>query len=54
MPFVIELTYSMLMQVLIHMGSRLGVFEPGALPCALIVAMAAITSSQMASPELRR
>ena len=55
LAFVIELTYSILAQVLIHFGPAIGVFEPGATPCALIVAMAAVTSGQiLASPELRR
>ena len=53
--FIVEVTYTMLMQLLIHFGSVGGFFEPGALPCALMVTMAAITSAQvLASPELRR
>ena len=44
--FIVEVTYTMLMQLLIHFGSVGGFFEPGALPCALMVAMAAITSAQ--------
>ena len=53
--FIVEVTYTVLMQVLLHFGSVGGFFEPGALPCALIVVMAGITSAQvLASPELRR
>ena len=53
--FIVEVTYSMLMQVLIHYGTVGGFFEPGALPCALMVVMAAIPSSEiLTSPELRR
>jgi len=53
--FVVGVIYSMLMQVLIHYGTVGGFFEPAALPCALIVVMAVITSSEiLTSPELRR
>ena len=53
--FIVEVTYTVLMQLLLHFGSVGGFFEPGALPCALIVVMAGITSAQvLASPELRR
>ena len=53
--FVVEMTYMVLVQLLFHLGTLGGFFEPGALPCASLVVMAAITSSQiLASPELRR
>ena len=53
--FIVEVTYTVLMQLLLHFGSVGGFFEPGALPCALIVVMAGITSAHvLASPELRR
>ena len=53
--FIFEVTYTMLVQLLLHFGSVGGFFEPGALPCALMVTMAGITSAQvLASPELRR
>ena len=42
------------MQILLHFGSVDGFFEPGALPIALMVTMAGISSAQvLASPELR-
>ena len=53
--FLIEVAFTILMQVLIYVGKVGGFFEPGALPCAMVVTMAGITSSQiLASPELRR
>ena len=53
--FTIEVTYSILLQLCIHYGNVGGFFEPGAVPCALLIMMAAVTSSQiLASPELRR
>ena len=53
--FSVEITYSVLMQVLMHFGTLGGYFEPGALPCFGVVAMGAITASQvLVSPELRR
>ena len=53
--FIVEVTYTVMMQLLLHFGSVGGFFEPGALPCALIVVMAGITSAQvLTSPELRR
>ena len=52
--FIVEITYSIMMQLLLHFGSVDGFFEPGALPIALLVTMAGITSAQvLASPELR-
>ena len=52
--FIVEITYSILMQILLHFGSVDGFFEPGALPIALMVTMAGISSAQvLASPELR-
>ena len=55
LTFVIEVAFSVLMQVLIHFGKVGGFFEPAALPCANIGLMAAITSFQvLSSPELRR
>ena len=48
--FTLGITYSIIAQLLIHYG-KLG----GAIPCGLLVMMAAATSSQiLASPELRR
>ena len=53
--FIVEITYSFIMQILLHFGSVGGFFEPGALPIVLLVTMAGITSAQvLASPELRR
>ena len=53
--FTVEVTYTLLMQTLIHFGKVGGFLEPGILPCALIPAMAGITASQLlSSPELRR
>ena len=53
--FAIEVTFSILVQLLVHHGKVGGFFEPGAIPCAFLLVMAAITSSQiLASPELRR
>ena len=53
--FIVEITYSLIMQILLHFGSVGGFFEPGALPIVLLVTMAGITSAQvLASPELRR
>ena len=53
--FVVEMTVAILVNVLVHYGTLGGFFEPGAFPCALLVGMAAVTSSQiLASPELRR
>ena len=53
--FTIEVTYTIIAQLLIHNGKVGGFFEHGAIPCALLVIMAAFTSSQiLASPELRR
>ena len=53
--FAIEVTFSILAQLLVHHGKVGGFFEPGAIPCALLLVMAAVTSSQiLASPELRR
>ena len=53
--FIVEVTYTVLMQLLLHFGSVGGFFEPGALPIALMVTMAGITSAQvLSSPELRR
>ncbi len=53
--FIVEVTYIILMQLLIQFGKVGGFFEPGILPCCMMAAMAIITSSQiLASPELRR
>ena len=53
--FMVEVTYGVLLQLLLHFGSVGGFFEPGAIPCVLIVSMAGVTSAQvLASPELRR
>ena len=53
--FVVEMTFAILVNFLVHYGTLGGFFEPGAFPCALLVGMAAVTSSQiLASPELRR
>ena len=55
LTFIVELTYSMFAQLLIHYGPELGVFVSGVLPCGLIVTMAAYTTTQiLSSPELRR
>ena len=53
--FAIEVLYTILMQVLINFGTIGGFFEAGAIPCALLLPMAAVTVTQiMTSPELRR
>ena len=53
--FTIEVTITIIAQLLIHYGKVGGFFEHGAIPCALLVMMAAVTSSQiLATPELRR
>jgi len=53
--FVVEVTYSILMQVMLHFGTLGGFFEPGALPCFAVFVMGAVTASQvLSSPELRR
>ena len=53
--FTIEVTYTIIAQLLIHYGKVGGFFEHGAIPCALLVMMAAVTSSQiLTTPELRR
>ena len=55
LTFVVEVTYSILMQVVLHFGTLGGFFGPGALPCFALGAMGAISASQvLASPELRR
>ena len=53
--FIVEVTTTIFVQLWLHFGSVGGFVEPGAFPCALIVAMASATSAQvLASPELRR
>ena len=53
--FTIEVTITIIAQLLIHYGKVGGFFEHGAIPCALLVMMAAVTSSQiLTTPELRR
>ena len=55
LTFIVEVTYIILMQLLIQFGRVGGFFEPGILPCLMMAAMAIVTSSQiLASPELRR
>ena len=52
--FIVEITYSIMLQILLHFGSVGGFFEPAALPIVLLVTMAGITSAQvLASPELK-
>ena len=55
--FMIEVVYGVLVQILFSFGGTGlgGFFEPGAIPCALLVLMASIITTQiMTSPELRR
>ena len=53
--FIVEMTYGLLVQLLIHFGTVGGFMEHGAIPCASIVNMAAVTSAHiLSSPELRR
>ena len=53
--FMMEVLYGILMQVLINFGGIGGFFEPGAIPCALLVLMASLSVTQiLTSPPLRR
>ena len=53
--FVIEVNFSMLIQIFLHFGKVGGLSGPDVLLCGSMLAMMAITASQiLSSPELRR
>jgi len=55
LTFIVEVTYIILMQLLIQFGRVGGFFEPGILPCLMMAAMAIVTSSQiLASPRVTK